>query len=272
VKANQDKVIMMDVEGSHERTAVPLIAHRGASHDAPENTLAAVKLGWERNADAVEIDVHVSKDGRVVVIHDPTTKRTAGRGGEVSGQTLEQLRRLDFGRHKGARWAGERIPTLEEVLRTVPEGKRLFVEIKCGPEILGPLEAALSATRLGAEQVVLIGFDLPTMAAAKHRLPEHRAHWLHVLRQDIQDGSWKPGADELLAKVRRAGLDGLSIQACEAVDRPFVERIHAAGMRLYVWTVDDPMEANRLREAGVDGITTNRPGWLRGKLLPAALP
>ena len=263
---------MMDVEGSQVPASAAVIAHRGASHGAPENTLAAVNLGWKSKADAIEIDVHLSKDRRVVVIHDSTTNRTAGEGGEVSDQTVGQLKRLDVGRHKGVKWANERIPMLEEVLKTVPKGRHLFVEIKCGPAILGPLGAALADSRLGAEQVVLIGFDLKTMTAAKERLPDHRVHWLCVLWQDKEDGSWKPTTDELLAKVRRAGLDGLSIQACEAVDRPFVERIHAAGMRLYVWTVDDPIEAKRLQEAGVDGITTNRPEWLRGKLLPTALP
>ena len=262
--------LLMGAEQNQTPRVAAIIAHRGASHDAPENTLAAVRLAWQRKTDAVEVDVHLSKDRRVVVIHDRTTKRTAGEGAEVADQTLPQLRRLDVGRHKAARWAGERIPTVEEVLETVPKGKRLFVEIKCGPEVLGPLHAALAACGLAAEQVVLIGFDLKTMTAAKKRLPDHRVHWLCVLRKDPENGSWQPPAADLLAKVRRAGLDGLSIGACPAIDKPFVNRIHAAGMELYVWTVDDPAEAKRLQQAGVDGITTNRPGWLRGKLSPRA--
>ena len=260
----------MDTKGGQVPTVALVIAHRGASCDAPENTLAAVNLGWERQADAVEVDVHLSRDRRVIVIHDPTTTRTAGQGGAVADQTLEQLKHLDVGRHKGARWEGERMPTLEEVLETVPEGRRLFVEIKCGREILGPLEAALAGSPLGAEQVVLIGFGLDTMTAVKRRLPEHPVCWLSGLREHAEDESWKRTADELLATVRQAGLDGLSVLACAAVDRPFVERVHAAGLRLYVWTVDDAAEARRLLSAGVDGITTNRPGWLRGKLPPTA--
>ena len=260
----------MAAEPSPTPRAAPIIAHRGASRDAPENTLAAVRLAWQRKADAVEVDVHLSKDRRVVVIHDRTTKRTAGQGAKVADQTLRQLRRLDVGRHKGARWAGERIPTIEEVLKTVPKGKRLVVEIKCGREVLGPLRDALAASGLAAEQVVLIGFDLKTMTAAKKHLPDHEVDWLCVLRKDPKSGSWKPPAGELLAKVRRAGLDGLSIGACPGIDKPFVDDVHAGGMKLYVWTVDDPAEAKRLQRAGVDGITTNRPGWLRGKLSPRA--
>jgi len=263
---------MMNAECSHVPARAMLIAHRGASHDAPENTLAAVQLAWQRHADAVEIDVHLSADSRAVVIHDSNTQRTAGEAGEVAARTLEQLKRLDVGRHKAAGWASERIPTLEEVLATVPRGKRLFVEIKCGPEILGPLEAAVADSGLEARQVVLVGFGLETMAAAKQRLPDHPVYWICAQQQDESDGSWKPGADELVAKVRQAGLDGLSVRACAAVDRPFVERFHAAGMALCVWTVDDPAEAKRLQQAGADAITTNRPGWLRAKLPPTCLP
>ena len=243
-----------------------IIAHRGASRDAPENTLAAVRLAWQRKADAVEIDVHLSKDRRVVVLHDATTRRTAGQGGKVADQTLAQLRRLDVGQHKSAKWAGERIPTVEEVLATVPKGKRLFVEIKCSRAVLAPLAAALANSGLAATQVEIIGFDLQTMTAAKKRLPNHPVHWLCAPKKHPATGQWKPSADEMLAKIRRAGLDGLDLAANPAIDKPFVQTIHAAGKKLYVWTVDDPAKARRLQAAGVDAITTNRPGHLRTQL------
>ena len=113
-----------------------IIAHRGASFDAPENTLAAVRLGWEQSADAVEVDVHLSRDGKIVVIHDDTTRKVAGVPRGVQSQTLSELKALDVGRWKSRRWTGERIPLFEEVLATIPAGKRLFVEIKSGPECL----------------------------------------------------------------------------------------------------------------------------------------
>src|SRR5690349_6499814 len=120
--------------------AVDIVAHRGASFDAPENTVASAKLGWEQKADAVEIDIYLSKDGRIVVLHDADTKRTAGSVGKVVESTAEHLRTLDAGSWKGADWKGEKIPFLEEIIATVPEGGRLFIEIKCGPEILPELE------------------------------------------------------------------------------------------------------------------------------------
>ena len=107
-----------------------IIAHRGASFDAPENTLAAVNLAWQQNADAVEVDVHLSRDGHLFVIHDADTRRTTGLDRKVAQLKLPQLPRHDAGRWKGAQWRGEKIPTLDEVLATVPRGKKIFIEIK----------------------------------------------------------------------------------------------------------------------------------------------
>src|SRR5687767_10257607 len=84
------------------------IAHRGASHDAPENTLAAVRLAWAQHADAVEVDVHLTRDGRLAVIHDPDTQRTAGVARVVAQSTLAELQLLDVGRWKASRFAGEK--------------------------------------------------------------------------------------------------------------------------------------------------------------------
>ena len=110
---------------------VEIVGHRGASHDAPENTLAAIRLAWEQGADAAEFDVYLSKDGKIVVIHDKDTKRVAGVDRPVVGQTLDELRRLDVGKWKAPKFAGEKLPTLNEMLATVPAGKRVFIEVKC---------------------------------------------------------------------------------------------------------------------------------------------
>src|SRR6188508_1008743 len=127
----------------HLATAVEIIAHRGGAHEAPENTLAAFKLGFEQKADAGELDVYLTKDGKAVVIHDKNTKRTAGADKPVVEQTLEELRALDAGSFKGAQWKGEKIPTLAEALETIPDDRRMFIEIKCGAEILPELERVL---------------------------------------------------------------------------------------------------------------------------------
>ena len=242
-----------------------IIAHRGASADAPENTLAAVRLGWEQGADAVEIDVQFSRDGQVVVIHDDNTRKTGGVRGKVADQTLAELKALDVGRWKEARWAGERIPTLSEVFAVVPRGKRLFVEIKCGPECLPQFVEDFRRSELEPGQVVPIGFALETMKRVKHRLPELEVCWISAFRRTLTS-RWSPSSRHLIRGAKEAGLDGLDVGARGPVDGAFASEVHAAGLRLYIWTVDSPAKARRLRQAGVDGITTNRPGWLRSRL------
>src|SRR5665647_3725193 len=99
---------------------ISFIAHRGESFAAPENTLAAIKLAWTNNADGVEIDVRLSKDKKIVVIHDMNTKRTSGLSRRVKSHSIDSLKKLDVGSWKGKKWLNERIPTLKEILENVP--------------------------------------------------------------------------------------------------------------------------------------------------------
>ena len=243
-----------------------IIAHRGASYEAPENTLASVNLGWRQNADAAEVDVHLSKDGEIVVIHDALTSKTAGVRKRVSDQTLAELKRLDAGRWKGAKWAGETIPTLSEVLATIPAGKRLFIEIKCGPECVP--EFARVVRRAGRKplQLVAIGFALATMQTIKRQMPEMEVCWIAEFKRSWKTGGWSPKPETLIQRATDAGLDGLDLGARGPISRAFAEQLKEAKLKLYVWTVDSPVKARRLIDAGVDGITTNRPGWLREQL------
>lgn len=243
-----------------------IIAHRGASHEAPENTLTAVKLGWQQGADAVEIDVQLSRDGRIVVFHDENTRKITGVNGKVNEQTLQELRALDAGKWKGRQWAGEKIPTLQEVLATIPKGKRLFIEIKCGPEIIPPLSQAVKDSGLVPKQTVFIGFALLTMQLLKKTLPDHKVYWVAKFKWGWKTGRWLPPAAELIRSTHEARLDGLDLGANGPIDARLVEQVHSAGLEVYVWTVDSPAKARKLAQAGVDGITTNRPERLRQKL------
>jgi len=248
-----------------------IIAHRGASHSAPENTLSAVNLAWQRGADAVEIDIWLTRDGRIVALHDKTTERTAGKKWHVAERTLEELRSLDAGSWKNAAYAGERIPTLEEILATVPDGKRLFIEIKCKAEILPELERVVAASGKRPEQTVFISFDFDTIRAAKSRMPERPAYWIQGTSpsRNAKTGAVVAPPDELIARCRAAGLDGLDLKFDSKLTPKIVDAMHRLGLGLYVWTVNEPADARRLVALGVDGITTDRTGWLRDRL-PAA--
>lgn len=241
--------------------ATQIVAHRGESSVAPENTLAAVKLAWERNPDAVEIDVHLSKDRRMVVMHDPTTGRTGTQDLRVSETDSEELRKLDVGRHKGELFAGEKMPFFEEILETVPEGKLLFVEIKCGREILPLLKSALDSTGK-ADRVMVISFNLAVCAAAKRIMPKVPVCLLWGPTKDEQTGDVTAhDSDKLIGLARSNNLDGVDVHY-SGVTEGFARAIKESGLMLHVWTVNDLQEVKRLRKLGVTGITTDRPGYV----------
>ncbi len=242
---------------------VEIIAHRGASYLAPENTMASVMLGWQKNAN-VEIDVHLTKDNRIVVIHDSTTKRTAKVNLKVSETTAKELRQLDVGKYKGQEFIGEPIPFLEEVLRTIPPKRKLYVEIKCGREILPFLQPILEDSGK-ISQIAIIGFNLKTVTEAKQLMPEIPVCWLKGTVKNKQTGEYIPHGPGLVQLAKENGLDGLSVNY-RGITREFAEAVRAGGLGLYTWTVDDPEEAIRLVGLEVDGITTNRPEWLRKHL------
>ena len=143
-----------------------IVAHRGSSAQAPENTLPAFQLAWEQGADAIETDFQLTKDGHIVCFHDKDTKRVNGQPLAIADATLEELRQLDMGgiqpqaseralrAWSSDQYKGTRIPTTAEVFAIVPAGKKIFIEIKCEPEIIDPLLRELGSSGLTPDQVV----------------------------------------------------------------------------------------------------------------------
>lgn len=244
------------------------IAHRGASYLAPENTMASIQLAWEMDADAVEIDIYLTADGEVVLFHDKTTKRTGGRDKAVEGQTLEELSELDVGKWKGPQWEGEKIITLDEALATLPEGKRFIVEAKSGVEIVEPMLEAIERAGHHPHQIVVIAFSYEVAAKTKKLKPQQQVLWLSGFRQDEKTGQWSPTMDELVEKALEANVDGLNLQwKGPATVEEDVQKIRDAGLGYYLWTVDGIEDAEQAIEFGVDGLTTNRPAWIKKQLL-----
>lgn len=261
-------VCMVVLGASGCARSVEIIAHRGASDLAPENTMASVKLGWEKQAD-VEVDVYLTSDQRIVCIHDKTTKRTTGVDLKVSETDTAQLRRLDAGSFKDPKFAGEQIPFLEDVIATIPPKRKLYVEIKCGQEIL-PLLHKTFIDSGKMDRIVVIGFDLETVTAAK-KLMGLPTYWLKGTEKVKDTEQWIPHDASLAQTTRDRGLDGLDVHYA-GVNEEFVRGVRAHGQKLYVWTVNDPDEAARLVALGVDGITTDRPDWLREQLRNRSRP
>ena len=233
------------------------IAHRGASYLAPENTVASAKLAWELGADAVECDIHLSMDNRIMVIHDSDTKRTCKSKKNIkvveSPSTL--LRDLDAGIWKDPQFKGEKIPFLSEIVETAPEGKMLVVEIKCGIEVVPPLIRFMEKSKK-TEQIVFICFDWEIIVELKKTFPANKCYWL--------SGS-KNGLSKKIKEAAGNDLDGVNLHY-SVIDEEIVKVAKENNLEVLAWTVDKPAEAKRLTEIGVTKITTNRPKWLKEEM------
>ena len=246
-------------------SAAEIIAHRGASHDAPENSLTAMKLGWEQGADAVEFDLWLSRDGKLVVFHDADTKRFSEPVRKIKDMTWDEIQQLDVGAFKEAEFKGERIPALESILATVPTGKRIVMELKDGPEILPEFFRVLNSSGLKPEQMCVISFKEDTLRDSKKALAQVPHYFLKSYKADPKTGVL-PTLGLLLDLCRDSNFDGLNLHFEWPVTPEFAAKVKAQNLKLLAWTVDDPAVARRLAAAGVDAITTNRPAWLRQQM------
>ena len=223
--------------------AVEIIAHRGFSAKAPENTIEAFELAWKSGADACELDIHLTADGEVVVIHDKDTKRTYPGENKVIAQS------------KLAELSG--IPTLAQALATMPVDRgRFVIEIKTGAEIVPALVKLLEPLKPRAKQLAIISFQKDACAAAKKALP-----WIPVFQLSGSKNKQKEPVDlsKLIAEAKANGLDGLDLGSDWKWDAAMVSQIHAAGLKAIVYTINKPAEVARYAQLGLDGITTDDP-------------
>ena len=237
---------------------VEIIAHRGASADAPENTMAAFRAAWEQGADGIEGDFRLTEDGVIVCVHDPTMERTSGDPRDVSRTSFREIRSLDVGCWKSSGFAGESVPTLVEVLDSIPEGRSILVEIKSGIEIVPFLLPLLDASEVPDERITVISFDDDLLHAVHRQRPRTRLFLLSSFEK--RDVGWSPTVESLIKRAGACGAVGLGVRCeIEVIDGPFVRRCRAAGLELNLWTVDEPEAARRFVEYGVRSMTTNRP-------------
>jgi len=221
-----------------------IIAHRGASAEQPENTLAAFRRAVALEADGIELDVQVTRDGVPVVFHDASLRRLTGTAGRVAGKTWAQLRML---RVRGR----EPIPRLVDVLRTTRGLTVVQIELKSGP--VAPVIRAIQAAR-AAEWVILASFDLRLVAEARKLAPA-------IPRMVISEGRLAPAA--LVRQLARCGAAGLSVNQRAVRSAAWVRHFHSRGYAVWTWTVNDPALAGRLTGYGVDALLGDDPALLK---------
>jgi glycerophosphoryl diester phosphodiesterase len=248
--------LILSLFAGHMVVGKPLIvAHRGASFDAPENTLPAFELAWEKGADAIEGDFLLTKDNQIVCIHDKTTKRLSEQNLVVAESTLEQLKTLDVGSWKNRKYKETQIPTLSEVFTTVPSGKKFFVEVKCGPEIIPYLIKEIKMSGLKMDQVRLICFNKEVIKVFKETMPGCKAYWLTGFNK--KNGSWKPSLEEVLRTLKFCKADGLDSQ--HTIPPEFSKAVLGAGFEWHAWTINNVITAKGLAKRNIYSITTDRP-------------
>ncbi|TVQ83685.1 MAG: glycerophosphodiester phosphodiesterase [Bacteroidetes bacterium] len=245
-----------------EKIRSKFIAHRGESYDAPENTMSAIQLAWDRAVEIVEVDVHLTADNEICVIHDKDTLRTTGKNLTVRKSSMEELRKLDAGSWKGKKWAGEKIPTLKETLASVPENGKLVIEIKSDFRILDTLKHDTKNSGLHYDQIEIIAFDLQTLARAKQMMPQYKMFWLFISRPVWLQYLTGTNPGTVIQKLKKYNIDGVNIGNTRFFRKEFIEKFTSEGYPVYTWTVNDLNRALELLKWGVDCVTTDKAAWM----------
>lgn len=259
-----------------EHTGVATIAHRGAMGYAPENTLAAFRLGVDQRADLVEADVQRSKDGVLVLMHDTTLTRTtdveevfpARAPWRVSDFTYEEIQQLDAGTWFSEEYAGEPVPTMAEMVELIrPTSAGILMELKA-PALYPGIEQQVAEefasfpgyvdSAVAAERLVVQSFDWDSMAR------------YHQAQPSVPVG--------LLGRPQEALLPELSTWADQinpsfrSFDKAYVDQVHELGMEVHTYTVNQPADMNLVLDRGVDGVITNYPDVLEDVLAARRTP
>ncbi|HAE21703.1 MAG TPA: glycerophosphodiester phosphodiesterase [Spirochaetaceae bacterium] len=239
-----------------------LFAHRGLSSEAPENTMAAFRLARDYGIPGIELDIHLTKDGKIVVIHDGNTKRTApGSDVDVENEPYAAFSGLDIGSWKDARYSAERVALLSDVLEEFTPGMYFDVEIKAAKAADRGLEAALAALlssmSLSADCIAVSSFNPVAIKRFKAYAPTIPTGIIYCDSKELPaylrqgQGRWLGAADFLKPKYDMVKPLGMALK------RGF------AGRPVLPWTIDEPIEAARVRGLGCEGIISNKPHLVR---------
>ncbi len=240
-----------------------IVAHRGASKRAPENTIEAFKLAYRKKADAVEIDVRLTKDNVIVCHHDRNTKRMTGKDFNIDEVNFNQIEDLIVGQGFKRFFSDAKIPKLEKLLKKVSKRRSLFIEIKTGLEILPHLKTLLETSHVKHKNLTVISFDEDVLKEFKILFPEIKTLLLINLKGSKYIENKIVNFDKILFDLKEINANGISCKGNSSVTADLVKKMHDNGFELHVWTVDAKDNAIRFKNLGVNSITTNYPKRIR---------
>ncbi len=235
-----------------------LIAHRGASTQAPENTLEAFDLAFEQEADGIEGDFRLTIDGNIVCFHDQDTFRVSACRYDISQTTLKQLKEIDIGSWYNCKFSQSRILTIAEVFSLIPSDKKIYIEIKVGIEILPQLFLEIERAKLNNDQIKVISFNAEVIRDFKIQRSDIEAFWVI----DCNAEGFDRTETEILGTLKESCANGLSSNYI-SVEESLIKNIINAGYSMHLWAIDEMEVAMRFLDLGVSSITTNKPDLLK---------
>ena len=246
-----------------------IVAHRGASYAAPENTIPSFELAFKENADFIEGDFWLTKDNEIVCIHDPDTKRVSKENIKlkVRSSTLVELKKIDVGSWMDDKYKGTTIPTLQEVLKIIPDGKGIYIEIKDDREIfIEKLREILNQFSVPKDKIRIIAFNPNTVRLAKDILPEIKTYWLFRWYFSRKKCLKSLAQRRLIQTLKTLNCDGIDVNAAPYIDEKLVKSLRENNLDFCAYDVDKVEDAIRLINLGIDSITTNSPLKMREEI------
>jgi glycerophosphoryl diester phosphodiesterase len=247
-----------------EHKKITITGHRGAAGYAPENTLASFKKALALNVDRIELDIHQSKDGMIVVIHDESVDRTSDGNGLISELSFDEIRKLDVGSSFSKEFKGEKIPSLEEVIQLINGQCDLLIEFKNGNDHYPGIEEKVIALIHKYDAVdwcIVHSFNTKVLIRINQKIPALRLHKLFIIQLRFTPLYYS-----------------LELENYDPKDYPFIEeysfhqffgnqniinKLHQMGKKVNIWTLDDPKRMQAYRNLGIDGIITDYPDLIQ---------
>jgi glycerophosphoryl diester phosphodiesterase len=242
-----------------------IVGHRGAGGLAPENTLAAIKVGLDNKVDRIEIDVHQSKDGKIVVMHDETLDRTTNGKGLIKNKTWDEISNLDAGYKFSHDFKNEQVPSLGDVIKFIDGRANLIIEIKGGSEYYAGIEqnvVDIIRENNAMDWCLVHSFYTGVLEKLHQIAPEMVLHKLFAIKFPFLPILLVDRGLEYYNFRKHTFISEYSI-FYRFANRRIIRKLHKSGKKVNVWTVDDPKNANKLLKLGVDGIITNYPDKIK---------